>query len=225
MTAEVRAGGAAFFDLDRTLIAENSGLLYARWERKHGRIGRRMLAQGLVWGGLYHLSLVDIDKAYLRALGHFVGTPAAELDARTQEWFAEEVEGLLLPGARAAIERHRAAGEPTVVLTNSSAWAAAAAQQAWGLDDWLANRFTVDADGRLDGEIERPICYGAGKAARAEAWCAARGLSLQASAFYTDSFSDLAMLEQVGRPVVVQPDPRLRRVARRRGWPIQDWRT
>ncbi|MCB9739251.1 MAG: HAD family phosphatase [Deltaproteobacteria bacterium] len=218
------AKGAAFFDLDRTLIAENSGLLYARWERRHGRIGRGTMLRGLVWGGLYHLSLIDIDKAYRSALAHYVGTRADELDARTAEFFDAEVRARLLPGAQRAIAEHRGRGEPAVVLTNSSSWAAEAAQRAWGLDDWLANRFTVDAEGRLDGEIEPPICYGEGKATRAAVWCEARGLTLAASTFYTDSYSDLGMLEAVGYPVVVQPDPRLRRVARKRGWPILDWR-
>ncbi len=218
------ARGAAFFDLDRTLIAENSGLLYARWERRHGRIGRRTLAKGLLWGGLYHLSLIDIDKAYLEALSHYRGVTAESLDARTREWFDAEIRSLLLPGAAAAIATHRDQGEPSVVLTNSSCWAAEAAQRAWGLDDWIANRFTTDAAGRLDGGIEPPICYGEGQAIRAAAWCEARGLDLGASAFYTDSYSDLEMLLAVGRPVVVQPDPRLRREAKRRGWPILDWR-
>lgn len=223
--ADLHPAGAAFFDLDRTLIAENSGILYARWERRHRRISRLQLAQGLIWGGLYHLSLVDIDKAFRSALAHYVGTADAELDARTRTWFAAEVRHRLLPAARAAIHRHRQAGQKTVLLTNSSCYAARVACADWQLDDWLANVFTVDGQGRLDGGVETPLCYGQGKVLRAERWAADAGVDLARSWFYTDSLSDLPMLERVGHPVVVQPDPRLRREARRRGWPIVDWST
>jgi len=83
----------------------------------------------------------------------------------------------------------------------------------------------ADSAGLLTGEIEPTICYGAGKTARAERWAKEHGGSVAASWFYTDSLSDLPMLEVVERPRIVQPDPRLRRVAVQRGWPILDWRS
>ncbi len=215
---------AAFFDLDRTLIALNSGLLYARWERQHGRISRRQLAQTVLWGGLYHFALVNLEEAFLRALSHYKGVPDTEVRARTQAFFDSAVAHLLLPGAAAAIAEHRARGEPTVLLTNSSSYLAEAACAAFGLDHWLANRFTLDAEGKLDGNFEAPLCYGHGKVLRATAFAAERGIELERSTFYTDSLTDLPMLERVGQPRVVQPDPRLRRVARQRGWPILDWK-
>ena len=214
---------AAFFDLDRTVIADNSGLLYARWERRHGRISRRQLAQTVLWGGLYHFALVDLEAAFTRALSHYKGVEDAELRARTQAFFDSTVADLLLPGAAAAIAYHRERGEPTILLTNSSSYLAEAASAAFGLDHWLANRFTRDAEGRLDGHFEAPLCYGHGKVLRASAFAAERGIDLGRCTFYTDSLTDLPMLECVGQPRVVQPDPRLRRVARKRGWPILDW--
>jgi phosphoserine phosphatase len=69
-----------------------------------------------------------------------------------------------------------------------------------------------------------PFCYGPGKVQRAERWAAEHGVELEQSYFYTDSLSDLPMLERVGQPRIVNPDPRLRREANRRGWPILDWR-
>lgn len=93
----------------------------------------------------------------------------------------------------------------------------------FGLDDWLSNAFYVDAKGQMTGDFERPLCFGQGKVQRAERWCAQRGLSLDKSWFYSDSLSDRSMLERVANPRVVNPDPRLRRLARRRQWPIFDW--
>jgi phosphoserine phosphatase len=70
----------------------------------------------------------------------------------------------------------------------------------------------------------RPICYGPGKVEVAEAWACANGVDLAASSFYSDSSTDVPMLERVGRPYAVHPDPRLALLARSRGWPILDWR-
>ena len=213
----------AFFDLDRTLIAANSGVLYAKWERRHGRISRRQMAQSLVWGALYHFDLIDLDKAFQVALNHYRGMPEAELRERTQAWFAEDVAHRVRPGSAAVLKRHRHQGDPCVLLTNSSSYAAEAATEALKLDDWLANRFETDEQGALTGGYERPLCYGQGKVLRAQEWLEARGGSLAQSWFYTDALSDLPMLEAVGHPVVVHPDPRLRRIAKRRGWRVEMW--
>ena len=216
---------AAFFDLDRTLISVNSALLYARWERDAGRIGRRQMAMAVLWGALYHLDLIDIDRAIRAALTHYVGVSEAELAANTRDWFHATVVGHLAPGGAATLARHRALGHPCVLLTNSSSYAAELATAEFGLDAWLANRFTLDSDGCLDGGFELPLCVGAGKATRAERWAADNGVDLAKSWFYTDARSDLPMLERVGHPVAVNPDPRLRRIAKKRGWPVEDWRT
>ena len=86
----------------------------------------------------------------------------------------------------------------------------------------LASRLGV-RDGRFTGEVETPFCFGAGKVAVAEAWAARHDVDLDTSAFFTDSISDLPMLERVGEPVVVNPDLRLGWEARRRAWPVRRW--
>ena len=73
----------AFFDLDRTLIDVNSALLWAKHERAQGKISRWQMLRAAVWGGLYHLSMVDVEKAFGEALWHYQHEPAAELEART----------------------------------------------------------------------------------------------------------------------------------------------
>ena len=81
----------------------------------------------------------------------------------------------------------------------------------------------VSEDGRLTGEVMPPVCYGPGKVVWGERFAAEHGVDLSASYFYTDSISDLPLLERVGQPVAVNPDPRLRRLARKRGWPIESF--
>lgn len=213
----------AFFDLDRTLIDVNSGLLWAQHERRQGHITRGQMAQAVFWTALYHLAAIDMETAVKRALGHYRGVDAGELDQRTRAWFEREVALRLRPRAADAMAEHRRRGDALVILTNSSSYEARAAAERWGFDDFLANQFPIDASGRLTGAFEPPLCYGRGKVIRAEAWARTRGLDLAGATFYSDSYSDLPMLERVGQPRVVRPDPRLRLAARRRGWRILDW--
>ena len=214
---------AAFFDLDRTLIDVNSGLLWARHEHRQGSLRSLNLVRAVLWSALYHVAVIDMETAVSRALDHYRGVAADDLDRRTRAWFEREVAPRLRPGARAAIDQHRGQRNALVILTNSSSFEARAAAERWGFDDFLSNHFATDPAGRLTGAFEPPLCYGRGKVARAERWAAAHGVALEDCAFYSDSYSDLPMLERVGRPGVVNPDPRLRLAARRRGWSILSW--
>jgi len=214
---------AAFFDLDRTLIDVNSGLLWAMHERREGNISWLQMARAVVWSGLYHLSLIDIERALDEAVSHYRGVRRDDLDSRTREWFFTDISSRLRPGAARAITEHRDAGHRLVLLTNSSVFEARVASETWGLDDFLANDFPIDDQGRLVGTLARPLCYGAGKVEHAERWASERSIDLDRSFFYTDSYSDVPMLERVGEPRVVSPDPRLRRAARRKGWSVLDW--
>lgn len=223
MPDSMTARGVAFFDLDRTLLDCNSGRLYVQNERRERRLSNTQLAVSMVWFGLYHLSLLDVDRAYRKAADQWRGVNARELKARVDAWFERDVTHRLRPGARRALSHHRGLGHALVLLTNSSDYVAEAAAKAFALDAYLANPLLEDGRGQLSGELEAPLCYGHGKVTRARRWAEAHGLSLDAAHFYTDSYSDLPMLEAVPNPVVVHPDPKLRREAQRRGWPVVDW--
>lgn len=214
---------AAFFDLDLTLIDVNSGVEWAKHERRLGNITLWQLGRAVLWHGLYRLSVIDMETALDRAIEHYRGVASDDLDSRTRDWFHRHVSPRARPKALEAIERHRDQGHPLVLLTNSSCYEAAVAAETWGFDAYLANNFPTDSRGRLLGTFERPMCYGPGKVARAERWAADNGVDLGASFFYSDSYSDVPMLERVGEPRVVAPDPRLRRAARQRGWKVLDW--
>jgi HAD superfamily hydrolase (TIGR01490 family) len=172
---------------------------------------------------MYHLALIDMEKAYRAALSHYRGRSAAEVDEQTVRWFDEHVVRHLQPGGKSAIEEHRQAGHHLILLTSSSAYEARAATRAFAMHDFLANHFPVDENGALTGEVISPLCYGPGKVTHAETWAKRHDVDLTTSYFYSDSLSDLPMLERVGNPRVVNPDPRLARVAKRRQWPILRW--
>jgi phosphoserine phosphatase len=96
-------------------------------------------------------------------------------------------------------------------------------QQELSLDGLLCNRLEVDAAGFHTGRTVGPICFGAGKLEHARAEADAHGVKLADCSFFTDSFADLPVMEHVGRAVAVNPDPRLSRFAKKRGWEVVDW--
>ena len=212
----------AFFDLDRTILAINSGSGWVKSEYRDGFITRWQVLRASAWLLRYHLGFADMEGVLREALAAYAGHPESELRARTRRFYAAAVRDQIRPGARDALEQHRTDGEKLVLLTTASNYLSEAVGETLPLDDWLCSRFEVDGQGRLTGEPV-VLCYGKHKVDLATEWADREGVELADCAFYSDSFTDLPMLEAVGRPVVVDPDPRLRRVARRRGWPIADW--
>jgi HAD superfamily hydrolase (TIGR01490 family) len=214
---------AAFFDLDGTLLLKNSGALWLKSERRAGRVS----AWQALWGGIYlvgyRLAAIDMDEVMEKALATIRGESEAVIRERTHTWYHHTVAPLAAPGAWPVLAEHRAQGHPLVLLTSSSRYESEAAQAQFALDDILYTGYAVE-DGRFTGQPVRPLCYGAGKVTWAERWAEAHDVDLAASFFYTDSLTDVPMLERVGQARVVNPDARLRRFARKRGWPVLDWR-
>ena len=216
------SGRIAFFDLDLTVLACNSATLWVKRELRLGHVTRTEALRAAWWLGLYQLGLGDLDTAIRVAISSLKGSPEDEIRARTLAFWHEEVAHHVRPGAIDALARHRAAGDRLAFLTGSSTYLSGAALDALSLDDTLCTRFQV-RDGLFTGEPDGTICYGAGKLVHAEALAAAHGTTLDQCAFYTDSYSDLPVLEAVGEPVAVHPDPRLLRAAQRRGWRVERW--
>lgn len=212
----------AFFDLDGTLLAVNSGRLWMRRERRLGRISRFQVVEAGFYLAAYRFGLVNIERAMRKALQTVKGLPEETVRRWTEEWFAEEVVPHVAPGARAAVEEHRREGHVLAILSSSSPYEAGAAARLFGMDEILSTRYEV-RDGRFTGEVVPPVCYGEGKVHYAERLAERRGVDLKTCYYYGDSITDLPILLRVGNPRVVNPDPRLRREARRRGLPVLDW--
>ncbi len=215
-------GAIAFFDVDKTVLSRNSAAMWVRRERRLGNLSVGQALRGAFWAALYELGLIHADDLIRDAARTLTGRPERDIVERTLAFWREEVAGLIRPGAVAAIAGHRARGDRCWLLTSTSCYLSEPVVDALGLDGYLANRFVVK-DGAFTGEMVDPICFGAGKRTHAELCAADAGVSLAECTFYTDSLSDLPALLAVGHPVAVNPDPRLRREARRRGWPIEDW--
>lgn len=212
----------AFFDLDRTLISVNSARLWVASERRAGRLGTWSAVQALTYFGLYRLGYTGLDSAMAQAGAVVAGEPLAPFNARVTAFYEGQIRETIRRRVPEVLQRHRDRGDTLAILTASTLQLGEAVAQELGIDVVLANEL-LDDGSALTGELRQPLCFGEGKVARAAELAESLGVELSACTFYTDSASDLAALEAVGHPVCVDPDPRLARTARQRGWPVEHW--
>lgn len=216
-----RPTSAAFFDLDKTIIAGSSALAFSRSFRREGMITRRAVLRSGYAQLLLVLSGADastMDSLRRRITALCAGWEVAQVRSVVAETLHEIVEPLVYAEATALIAEHRAAGDEVVVLSASGQEVVEPIAAMVGADRCLASRMRVEG-GRYTGEVEFYL-YGEEKARAARDIAAARGYRLADCRAYSDSITDLPLLEAVGHPTVVNPDRALRRVALERGWPV-----
>jgi len=214
---------AALFDMDRTLVRKETASLYVRYQRERGHASLRDSARIFYWVTQYTLGILDIEEAATRAMRSFEGLPETVLAARCDDWFRRMVEPLVSDGGRAAVAEHKARGDVLAVVTGASPYAARPLARLLGIAHVVSSELEVGRDGRFTGRPIDPLCYGEGKLERARRLADALGFSLDAATFYTDLLTDLPLLERVNEPVAVNPDPRLARLAKKRGWRVERW--
>lgn len=213
----------AFFDFDKTLLRKNSGSMWLRHELRQGRVSPWTAVRAGWWLLRYSMGSTDLEHGVREAIRAIAGQREDEMRTRVHAWYHEEVKGLYRPGGQAALSHHRAQGHRVVLLTSASNYLSEVVQQELRLDHILCNRFEVDETGHYTGEPLGHVCYGQGKLQHAREYLEGVGADLEECWFYTDSMADLSVMEVVGHPVAVNPDPRLLRVAKAKGWPVEDW--
>jgi HAD superfamily hydrolase (TIGR01490 family) len=212
---------AAFFDLDKTIIAGSSALAFSRPFRREGLISRRAALRSGYAQLLLVLAGADADTMELlrrRITALCAGWEVAQIRAIVAETLHEIVKPLVYAEATELIAQHHAAGEEVVVLSASGLEVVEPIAALVGADRCVATRMAVRG-GRYTGEIDY-YCYGEYKAQAARDVAATAGYRLADCRAYSDSITDLPLLEIVGHPTAVNPDRGLRRVAVERGWPI-----
>ena len=217
----------AFYDFDGTLVSSNVVTQYAYFVRKLPSRPRAAAKMAKLIASLP--LLVAIDLYSRRAFNVWF---YREYRGMRRDWLLEMAEGLfdsvirpaIYPGAPALVERDRREGFRTVLVTGSPDFALGPVVRHFGFDYLLANSLAFDA-GVATGAILPPILAEREKVAAIRRLCAQSDVDTAQSRAYSDSISDLPMLEAVGRPAVVNPGRRLRRVAQRRGWPVLELRT
>lgn len=215
---------AAFFGLD-TMVPGSSLYLLAQGLRRRHFYGRADLL-GFAWrralSRLRPHRGQQVRTSRDAALSFVAGKHRPELRALAREIADERILPVVYPELAALIESHRAEGTRTFVATAAPAELAEIVAQGLGMTGGLGTTAEVDVDDRYSGRLAGTVLQGAAKKSAVEIHATATGIDLAASVAYSDSVNDLPLLELVGRAEVVNPDRRLRRAARRRGWPVHD---
>jgi HAD superfamily hydrolase (TIGR01490 family) len=212
---------AAFFDLDKTIIARSSTLAFGKPFYAGGLVNRRAVLKSTYAQFMYLVSGADADQMdkmrdYLKQL--CTGWDARQVAEIVAETLYDVVDPLVYDEAVALIEEHRAAGRDIVIVSSSGEEIVAGVGEMLRADHAIGTRMQV-VDGRYSGEIEF-YAYGPHKAEAMLELAEREGYDLARCYAYSDSATDLPMLEAVGHPTAVNPDKALRRVAAERGWPV-----
>jgi putative phosphoserine phosphatase/1-acylglycerol-3-phosphate O-acyltransferase len=213
------AQGAAFFDLDRTLLRGASGPVIGAALQQAGVTNRSIPGEQLVYR-LYDLfgenrPSMEVTRRAVRFASGWARAQVQEAGEIAAEVLAATIQPFALP----IFEEHRAAGRPLVLATTTPYDLVKPLADALGFDDVVATRYGVQ-DGHYDGTLDGEFVWGAGKLRAIQAWAVDRGVDLAESWAYSDSFYDVPMLGAVRHPVVVNPDPRMHVMALVRRWPI-----
>jgi HAD superfamily hydrolase (TIGR01490 family) len=220
---EIKEGrGAAFFDLDRTLMAGSSGLPWARAATKAGLVSRRQMARWGVDAMRFRLR-GSTDEATERLLAEikkiFRGTSARQISRMAPEVLVG-VLPRIYPEMLEEVYAHQDAGRPTFIVSAAGDELVRLLARILYMDGGIGTAYEIGEDGLFTGEIGGTFMYGQGKVEAMRRFAAEHAIDLQASYAYSDSASDLPMLRAVGNPVVVNPDEDLARVARDQGWRV-----
>lgn len=212
---------AAFFDLDRTLIAGSSAFVFARAARDAGYIRIQDFLPDVVRALKFQFFGSSDESSHSvrdRILSRVGGMNQADL-VGLNELVLPELLGLIRPEARALLDQHHAAGRETWIVSASPIELVEPLAIALGMTGGIGTKGEVD-NGVYTGRLDGPFCYGEGKAEAITTLAAERGIDLSNSWSYSDSMSDLPMMEIVGNAVAVNPDTELATLSRSRGWPV-----
>jgi HAD superfamily hydrolase (TIGR01490 family) len=216
---------AAFFDLDKTVIAKASMVAFGRPFYKGGLISRSTVLRG-IWAQLIYMHLGASEQKLARIRESVLTLTKGWEQARVQEIVAETLEGVVEPiiygEALELIDEHKAAGRRVYIISASPFEIVQPLGRFLGVDRVIASRARIDEAGRYTGEMD-VYAYGPYKADLIREIAERDGIDLAESYAYSDSYTDLPMLEVVGHPVVVNPDRVLLKVAREREWEVQEF--
>jgi HAD superfamily hydrolase (TIGR01490 family) len=212
----------ALFDLDHTLLSGDSDLLWSEFLGACGLLGPDFDDRSRDVAARYTAGTVTPSEFCGFFAGTLAGRTPEDLLPVRQRFLAEVIRPRIPADARALLQRHRDAGDTLVLTTATNRVVSELTAADLGVDHYLCTELEM-ADGRYTGRTSGTLNMRAGKLDLLRHWLAEQGLGEQAlrqASFYSDSINDLALLSAVGRPTVVDPDPRLESTALRKGWAV-----
>ena len=210
----------AIFDLDNTLLAGDSDYLWGLFLAEEGIVNREEYErENERFYREYKEGRLDIQEFMRFALRVLKDHEPEDLLRWRERFVREKIEPIVPTAAMALVERHRAAGDTLMIITATNAFVTAPIAAHFGIPHLIAS-IPEEREGRFTGQLAGTPAFQAGKVERLRQWLATEGGDLAGSHFYSDSHTDIPLLEQVERPVAVDPDAILARHALARGWPI-----
>ncbi|WP_062462765.1 HAD family hydrolase [Demequina soli] len=217
---------AAFFDVDNTVIRGASSFHFARalWQRDY--FNWRDLVKLVYEQATYVMfgeSKDQMDRVREHGLGIIKGWSVAEMVAVAEEVYDEVLASRVFPGTKAIVDEHLAAGHEVWLVTASPAEIGRLIARRIGATGALGS-IGEHRDGHYTGRLVGEFLHGPHKASAVNALAEERGIDLAASFAFGDSVNDAWMLEAVGHPCAINPDPKMRRLASQHGWPVREFR-
>ncbi|ANF59727.1 HAD family hydrolase [Halotalea alkalilenta] len=215
----------AIFDLDNTLISGDSDHAWGEYLIRVGAVDEeRYRRANDEYLRSYEAGTLDIDDYLSFSLQPLAQHPRKLLEAWRRDFMAEVIEPMVLPKAEALLDHHREAGDFLMIITATNRFVTAPIAERFKVDELIAIE-VEERDGAYTGRVAGVPSFQRGKVTRLEAWLAEHPeIEREGCWFYSDSRNDLPLLEQVDRPVAVDPDPMLKIEAERRGWTVMSLR-
>lgn len=212
----------AFFDLDHTILNTSSGKIIGGAALKHGIITRSKYLEGVLFAVGVKLGIIDGKTALPRMTNWLKDHTEQHIIEFARQIFNEVMKYAIRKDAVREIEFHRKNNARLVLLSASLSFICKPVIDFLRLDDLICTNMQVE-NNHFSGRPIGDICFGQEKVARSLAFIHERRSELRSAYFYTDSYTDLPMLEAVGFPMCVTPDRKLTATARERGWRICKW--
>ncbi|MBV1951260.1 MAG: HAD-IB family hydrolase [Cycloclasticus sp.] len=208
------------FDLDNTLISDDSDHLWGQFLVEQKLVDSEEYARANTqFYNDYCDGKLDINE-YLRfALSFLAEHPLEKLHQWRQQFIDEKIRPLVLPAAQQLVDKHRNMGNQLIVITATNRFVTEPIVELFGIPNMLATEPEL-INGRYTGEYIEEPCYQHGKVTRLKKWLRANKMDLNDSSFYSDSHNDIPLLEKVSHAIAVDPDPKLKRHADEKHWPV-----
>ncbi|MCV7177019.1 HAD-IB family hydrolase/lysophospholipid acyltransferase family protein [Mycolicibacterium sphagni] len=223
--AEVKASPegpkiGAFFDLDGTLVAGFTAVILTQERFRSRDMGIGELITMISAGLNHQLGRLEFEDLITKASQALRGRQMSDLQEIGERLFVQKIENRIYPEMRELVHAHLERGHTVVLSSSALTIQVEPVAKFLGIENTLTNRFEVDEDDVLTGDVIRPILWGPGKANAVQKFAAENDIDLKNSYFYADGDEDVALMYLVGNPRPTNPEGKMAAVARRRGWPI-----
>lgn len=206
--------------MDKTILCENSASLYMRHRYEQGEVSGRDLVQGLGAYLLYKVGMLDVQAWTKKMMIGFEGREEGALADEGRRLFGAFIRDSIYPEAERLIRQHHDQGHTVAIVSGATRYIVEPVAEFLGVEHCLYTRLEIE-DGLLTGRVLEPLCFDEGKIYWVRRFTEECDIDLARSYFYTDSVTDLPLLDLVGHPVVTNPDPLLYRTAVKRHWPVR----